>query len=136
MTVGHRCGGGPPRGVRQRDHVTFDILYTHVNPTLRKWFAIIAGVVICVALLLSVEPTWSRFAILRLKSTATLDQILGPNIKMRSIYSIYIGFLVVVALRYAWRAIHAFRFGAEADIHHYAESAKEAEREYGTAGTK
>ncbi len=105
--------------VRERDHVTFDILYTHVRPGVRKLFAIIAGVVICAGLLWSLEPTWNKFYILRLKKTATLSAIFGDTIRMRDIYSIYFFFLVVVALRYAWRAWHTLRHGAEADLHHY-----------------
>lgn len=107
--------------VRERDHVTFDIVYSAVSPTLRKWFAIIGGVAVCIGLLVTVGETWDRFAILRLKRTATLDALFGDWIRMRHVYLIYFLFLVVVALRYAWRAVHAFRHGAEADLHHYEE---------------
>lgn len=105
--------------VRERDHVTFDILYTHVSPPVRKWFAIISGVTICVGLLWSLEPTWEKFHILRLKKTATLTAIFGDGIRMRDIYAIYPFFLIAVSLRYAWRAWSTFRRGAEADLHHY-----------------
>ena len=107
--------------VRERDHVTFDIIYGAVSPGVRKWFAIIGGSAVCIALVVSVGETWDRFAILRLKRTATLDALFGDWIRMRHIYSIYILFMVVVALRYAWRALDAFRHGAEADLHHYEE---------------
>ncbi len=116
--------------VRERDHVTFDIIYTAVNPNVRKWFAIIGAVAICIGLLVSIEPTWSRFAILRLKRTATLDAIFGSGIRMRDIYSIYIAFLVIVAGRYAWRALQTYRFGADSDIHHFEELAKEKDAEF------
>ncbi len=116
--------------VRERDHVTFDIIYTSVNPALRKWFAIISGVAVCIGLLVSIEPTLSRFAILRLKRTATLDAIFGSGIRMRDIYSIYIAFLVIVAARYGWRALQAFRHGAESDIHRFDEVAEEAGKEF------
>lgn len=109
--------------VRQRDHVIFDIIYTNVNARVRKWFAIIAAIAICVGLLLSLEPTWDKFSILRLKKTATLSNVFGDWIRVRHIYSIYFAFLVVVALRYAWRAWDTFRNGAEADLHHYDELA-------------
>lgn len=107
--------------VRERDHVTFDMLYLHVRPGARKWFAVIAGVAICVGLLLSVEPTWGKFYILRLKKTATLTPLFGDGIRMLHIYAVYLLFLVVVALRYGWRAWQAFRHGAEADRHLYDE---------------
>jgi len=112
--------------VRQRDHVIFDIVYTSVNARLRKWFAIIAAVAICIGLLLSVGPTWEKFYILRLKKTPTLSAILGDWVRVRDVYSVYFGFLVIVALRYAWRAWHTFRHGAESDLHHYDELAGEA----------
>ncbi len=106
--------------VRERDHVTFDIIYLGVSANARKWFAIIGGVAVCIGLLISIEPTWSRFAILRLKRTATLDALFGSGIRMRHVYSIYILFLVVVAARYGWRAWSAFRRGApDDDAHHF-----------------
>lgn len=102
--------------VRERDHVTFDLFYSAVNPNVRKWFAIIGGVAVCVGLLWSLEPTWSKFYILRLKKTATLSSLLGDQIRMRDIYSIYMVFLVAVALRYGWRACSAFRYGDDEDL--------------------
>ena len=58
---------------------------------------------------------------MRLKKTATLSALLGDWVRMRHIYSVYVLFLVVVAFRYAYRAIHTYRFGAETDLHHYEE---------------
>ena len=107
--------------VRQRDHVIFDIVYTSVGPQLRKWFAIVAALAICVGLLLSIEPTWDKFHILRLKKTPTLSNVFGDWIRVRDVYIIYFVFLGVVALRYAWRTWDIIRNGAEADLHHYDE---------------
>ena len=101
--------------VREQDHVTFDLLYMHVNPKLRKWFAIITSILVCVGLLWSLEPTWGKFYFLRLKKTASLSALFGDWIRMRHIYLVYILFLVIVALRYAWRALSIFRLGPEAD---------------------
>ena len=103
--------------VRERDHVTFDILYNAVRPEVRRWFIIISGVAICVGLMLSVEPTWSKFSILRLKKTATLSSVFGDWIRMRDIYSIYVFFLIAVALRYAWAVYRAVRYGVEEPVH-------------------
>ncbi len=97
--------------VRDRDHVTFDIVYNRVRPGLRRWFVIIAGLAIATGLLLSIDPTLGKFHILRLKKTATLSSLFGDGIRMRDIYSIYILFLAVVALRYLWSVYQAFRFG-------------------------
>ncbi|WOI54999.1 TRAP transporter small permease [Palleronia sp. LCG004] len=99
--------------VRRRDHVTFDILYDAVPSRVRRGFAIFAGLVIAIGLLLSIAPTWDRFAILRLKQTATLGDLFGSWIRMRDIYAIYILFLVVVAGRYFWQVWSAFRHGVD-----------------------
>ncbi|WP_298917681.1 TRAP transporter small permease subunit [uncultured Roseobacter sp.] len=103
--------------VRDSDHVTFDILFHAVRPAVRRWFIIISGVTIAVVLILSVEPTWSKFYILRLKKTATLSAVFGDWIRMRDIYAIYIFFLIAVALRYAWAAYSAVRYGVDAPTH-------------------
>lgn len=99
--------------VRERDHVTFDILYHAVRPAVRRWFVVISGLAICVALTLSIEPTWSKFYILRLKKTATLSTVFGDWIRVRDVYAIYVFFLIAVALRYAWAVYRAVRFGVQ-----------------------
>lgn len=99
--------------VRDRDHVTFDIILLNVRPALRRWFIIISGIAICVGLIASIEPTLSKFYILRLKKTATLSTVFGDWIRMRDIYSIYIFFLGAVSLRYAWAVYRAIRYGVE-----------------------
>ncbi len=103
--------------VRNRDHVTFDILFFAVRPQTRKWFIIITGVVISTALILSIEPTWSKFHILRLKKTATLSNLFGDWIRMRDIYAIYVFFLLAVSLRYAYAAYRAIRYGVEEPVY-------------------
>lgn len=99
--------------VRERDHVTFDILYLSAPRRLRKWLAIIGGLVIMAALWSSIDPTWSKMKILRIKSSATLP------VKMLPIYSIYFLFLAVVGARYLARAIRVFRRGVEHDGRHH-----------------
>lgn len=103
--------------VRDHDHVTFDILLRAVRPSIRRWFIIISGLAICVGLIASIEPTWAKFYILRLKKTATLSTVFGDWIRMRDVYSIYIFFLVAVALRYAWAVYRAVRYGVEEPEH-------------------
>ncbi|MBW4707410.1 TRAP transporter small permease [Roseobacter sp. YSTF-M11] len=100
--------------VRDQDHVTFDILFLAVRPAVRRWFIIVSGLAITVGLALSIEPTWSKFYILRLKKTATLSSVFGDWIRMRDIYAVYILFLVAVSLRYAWAVYRAARHGVEA----------------------
>ncbi len=99
--------------VREQDHVSFDILYLAVRPNVRKWFIIIGGLMVIIALLWSIGPTQDRFHILRLKRTATLSNLFGDWIRMRHIYRIYIVFLVVIPLRYGFYIWQAIRHGAE-----------------------
>ena len=99
--------------VRDRDHVTFDILFLAVRPKVRRWFIIISGVAVVAALAMSIGPTWEKFYFLRLKKTATLSAVFGDWIRMRDIYSIYIFFLVAASLRYAWAVYRAIRFGVQ-----------------------
>lgn len=122
--------------VRERDHVTFDIIYSSVRPGTRKVFALLTCVAIVVGLLASVGPTWEKFHILRLKQTATLKQLIGDWVRMRDVYSIYIFFLIAVSLRYAWRAVDVFRNGAESSLHQYEEMAGEIGADYHEANTK
>ena len=95
--------------VRDSDHVTFDVIQNAVRPGVRRWFVIIGSLIVAVALALSIEPTWSKFHILRLKQTATLKHLLGDWVRMRDVYSVYMLFLVAVTLRYAWAAVRAMR---------------------------
>ncbi|HUG62357.1 MAG TPA: TRAP transporter small permease subunit [Methylomirabilota bacterium] len=101
--------------VRERDHVTFDILYLAASPTVRRWLAAIGAAVIVIAFLSSILPTWDKLRILRLKSSATLP------VKMLPIYSIYFVFLVAVAARYAWRFRAAVRGRTVEEGHHHLE---------------
>lgn len=97
--------------VRDRDHVTFDILYNMARPQVRTVLAIVGAVIVAVALWASIMPTYDRMRLLRLKSSATLP------INMLPIYSIYFLFLAVVGLRYVLRAIEVFRHGADREVH-------------------
>ena len=99
--------------VRERDHVSFDLIYTSVSPKIRKWMAICSCLAISAGFLWVLEPTWEKFYILRLKRTATLSNLFGDWIRVRDIYSIFFLFLLAVSARYAWRACKVFQNGAE-----------------------
>jgi C4-dicarboxylate transporter, DctQ subunit len=99
--------------VRDRDHVTFDILYLWVRPGVRKWLAVIGALAIVVGLWISIVPTWDKMRLLRLKSSATLP------VKMLPLYSVYFLFLAVVGARYLWRAADVLRRGSADASHHH-----------------
>ena len=91
--------------VRDRDHVTFDILYLAVPRTIRRVLALISAAAIATGLLWSLLPTWDYIDFLAIKRSATL------GIPMRTVFAIYGFFLVVVALRYAWGFVQILRKG-------------------------
>ncbi|WP_404405700.1 TRAP transporter small permease [Pelagibacterium halotolerans] len=93
--------------VRAADHVSFDIIAESVPRPVARVFLVITGLAIGIGLLASIVPTWERFAILRIKQTATLGDLFGDWIRMRDVYAIYILFLVVVGLRALWAAAQA-----------------------------
>lgn len=95
--------------VRRQDHVTFDILSESVPRPVARIFLVITGLAIGIGLLASIEPTWARFKILKLKQTATLADLFGDWIRMRDVYAIYIVFLVAVGARALWSAFNALR---------------------------
>ena len=90
--------------VRDADHVRFDILQNAVGPRTRRVFGILCALAVAGALLAAIGPTWDKFAILRLKRTATLSQVFGDWIRMRDVYAVFPLFLLVVGLRQLWSA--------------------------------
>ena len=67
-------------------------------------------------MLIVIEPTWSKFFILRLKKTATLSNVFGDWIRVRDIYLIFFIFCVAVSFRYLYRAFYIYKNGAEFDL--------------------
>ena len=95
--------------VREEDHVTFDMLSGAVPTGVRRLFVIVGGTAVAVGMFAAIEPTWGKFAILRLKRTATLGDLFGDWIRMRHVYAVYVAFLLAVGLRYAWSVLNAVR---------------------------
>lgn len=92
--------------VRDSDHVTFDLLYVAAPHRVRRVLSLVAALAIALGLLWSFLPTADWIDFLRRKRSATL-----PGVRMGYVYSIYLLFLVAVAARYLWRAVHVLRHG-------------------------
>ncbi len=97
--------------VRDRDHVTFDLIYLAFPSNIRRVLALITAASIALGLLWSLLPTWDYIDFLAIKRSSTL------RIPMRTIFSIYAFFLVVVALRYAWVFVQVIRKGPPDEAH-------------------
>jgi C4-dicarboxylate transporter DctQ subunit len=89
--------------VREREHVTFNIVYHAAPHKIRKIMALISAAAVAAGLLWSLLPTWDWIDFLRIKKSATL------KVPMRTIYSVYAVFLIVVAARMTWRFVDIIR---------------------------
>jgi C4-dicarboxylate transporter DctQ subunit len=97
--------------VRDRDHVTFDLLYLAAPSRVRRILAAVAALAVAAALAASLPATWDWIDFLRIKRSATLQ------VPMRTVYAIYAVFLIVVSLRLAWEFVRLARGGAPRDGH-------------------
>lgn len=104
--------------VRERDHVTFDIFYLAAPRRLRQGLALFFSAAIAIGMLWSFLPTWDYIDFLKLRGTSTVRlPITGDRIPMRTIFSIYGVFMLVIAARYTWRFIDILRNGPPDDDH-------------------
>lgn len=92
--------------VRERDHVTFDILYLALPDHLRRISIIVISLIMIFALLWSFLPTWDSIfgsRLMDLKKIQTLRMpITGDKIPIKYLFASYITLMIVVILRYAW----------------------------------
>ncbi|MEW9919347.1 TRAP transporter small permease [Marimonas sp. MJW-29] len=104
--------------VREKDHVSFDIFYLAAPNRRRQALALISAGAITVGMLLSFLPTWDYIDFLRLRGTSTVRvPITGDRIPMRTVFSIYMLFMAVIALRYTWRFVDVLRHGPPDEDH-------------------
>ena len=98
--------------VREWDHVKFDIIYLSVSRRIRTIFAIISAVAIVAGMLYALLPTLDYIDWMKIRKTSTVrNPFTGSKIPMRTIFSVYGAFMIVVAARYAWLAVDTFRNG-------------------------
>ncbi len=98
--------------VREWDHVKFDIIYLSASRRMRPIFAILSAVAIMAGMLYALLPTLDYIDWMKIRKTSTVrNPFTGSKIPMRTIFSVYGAFMIVVAARYAWLAIDTFRNG-------------------------
>ncbi len=98
--------------VRERDHVKFDIIYLSVPMRVRQVFAMLAAAAIVVGMLYSFLPTWDYIDWMKIRKTSTVrNPFSGEKIPLRTVFSIYAAFMLVVAARYAWLFFDVMRNG-------------------------
>lgn len=98
--------------VREFDHVKFDIIYLSVSRRARTIFAIISATAIVAGMLYAFLPTWDYIDWMKIRKTATVrNPFTGNKIPLRTVFSVYGAFMLIVAVRYAWLAIDIIRNG-------------------------
>lgn len=98
--------------VRETDHVKFDIIYLSVGKRTRQIFALISAAALVIGMLYTLLPTWDYIDWMKIRKTATVENpFTGKKIPMRTVFSIYAVFIVVVAARYAWQFFDIFKNG-------------------------
>ncbi len=98
--------------VREKDHVSFDVFYLAVRPGFRRVLALISAAAIVAGMAVSLLPTLDYVDFLKIKKSPLL------KIPLRTVFSIYIVFMLAVMLVYALRFVSVWRHGAPEDRHH------------------
>jgi TRAP-type C4-dicarboxylate transport system permease small subunit len=91
--------------VRHDEHVMFDVLYHAVRPGTRRIFALLGAASIVIGLGISLYPTWDFIDFLKIKKSAIL------KIPMRTIFSIYLIFLLSAIVVYGLQFVRILRKG-------------------------
>ncbi|MEL7104930.1 MAG: TRAP transporter small permease [Pseudomonadota bacterium] len=113
--------------VREKDHVTFDILYLAAPRRIRQVLALIAAGSIAVGMIWAFLPTWDYIDFMKIRKTTTVRlPITGDKIPMRTIFSVYAIFMVAIAARYAWRFVQIARHGPPDADHRLVEGGSDA----------
>lgn len=91
--------------VRHDEHVIFDMIFNAVKPGTRRVLALIGSASIVIGLAVSLPPTWDFIDFLKIKKSAILQ------IPMRTVFSIYLIFLVSAIVVYGCRFVWVLRYG-------------------------
>ncbi|NRB04947.1 MAG: TRAP transporter small permease subunit [Rhodobacteraceae bacterium] len=101
--------------VREKDHVTFDVLYLAAPRPVRRVLALITAVLMVAAMLWALPAVWETVfdnRLMNLKKIQTLRvPITGDKIAIKWLFAPFVMLMVVVTLRYLWRIYTVLRFG-------------------------
>ena len=104
--------------VREEDHVTFDILYLATPRKVRQVLALIICAAIVIGMGWGLVPTWDYIDWMKLRNTTTVkNPFTGDKIPMRTIFSIYGVFMVMLILRYSWLFVQVALKGPPDEAH-------------------
>ena len=89
--------------LKERDHVTFEILYLASSSRLRRAFALISALAMLTALVASLPGSLDYIRFIHIKKSAIL------RIPLDRVFSVYAVFLVVLIIRYVIRIVALIR---------------------------
>ena len=101
--------------VKERDHVTFDVLYLATPRKAQRILALVSALGLIVTMLYSFPATWDAIfgnRLMELKKIQTLRMpITGDKIAIKWLFAAYILLMVATILRYLWRVYTVARHG-------------------------
>ncbi|EBA16105.1 Tripartite ATP-independent periplasmic transporter, DctQ component [Roseobacter sp. SK209-2-6] len=101
--------------VKERDHVTFDVLYLATPRRTQRILALVSALGLIAAMLYSFPATWDAIfgnRLMELKKIQTLRMpITGDKIAIKWLFAAYILLMVTTILRYLWRLYSVARHG-------------------------
>jgi len=90
--------------VRDRDHVTFDILYYAVPRKIRYFFSLVSILGLILIMSWAFLPTIDYIDWMKMRKTTTVEiPFLGNKIPLKYIFSIYGIILLSIIIQYAWK---------------------------------
>ena len=96
--------------VKEKDHVTFDILYYATSLKTRYFFSIISALAIILIMGWSFLPTIDYIDWMKMRKTTTV-KIFNNKIPLSYIFSVYGIFLLSVIIQYIWKLINLMKSG-------------------------
>lgn len=101
--------------VREKDHVTFDVLYLAATQPVRRVLALITAVLMVIAMVWAFPAVWDTVfdnRLMNLKKIQTLRiPITGERIAIKWLFAPFVMLMVIVTIRYLWRIYTVLRFG-------------------------
>lgn len=101
--------------VRERDHVTFDVLYLAMPKTGRVVFAFLSAVGVIAALLWALPATWEAIFASRLTELKKIQTLrvpfTGAQIAIKWLFAPVVMLMLVAVVRYLWRIVTIARDG-------------------------
>ena len=96
--------------VKEKDHVTFDILYYATSLKTRYVFSIISALAIILIMGWSLLPTLDYIDWMKMRKTTTV-KIFNNKIPLSYIFSVYGIFLLSVIIQYIWKLFNLIKSG-------------------------